>query len=91
MDHKRLFSWNFAKADLVSCQFGFNFTHCPAQSTSKMICLFFALFLALNLLSSYFNPARPSLLSFPVAGNSHNCRPKFPSIAGGSGVWLGQA
>lgn len=31
----------------------------------------------------------PSLLSFPVAGNSHNCRPKFPSIAGGSGVWLG--
>lgn len=52
MDHKRLFSWNFAKADLVSCQFGFNFTHCPAQSTSKMICLFFALFLALNLVSS---------------------------------------
>lgn len=31
----------------------------------------------------------PSLLSFPVAGNSHNCRPKFPSIAGGSGIWLG--
>lgn len=33
----------------------------------------------------------PSLLCFPVAGNSHNCRPKFPSIAGGSGVWLGRA
>ena len=52
MDHKRFFSWNFAKADLGSCQFGFNFTHCPAQSTSKIICLFFALFLALNLVFS---------------------------------------
>lgn len=25
-------------------------------------------------------PLGPSLLSFPVAGNSHNCRPKFPSL-----------
>lgn len=26
-----------------------------------------------------------------MAGNSHNCWPKFPSTAGGSGVWLGWA
>ncbi len=32
----------------------------------------------------------PSPLCFPVAGNSHNCGPKFPSIAEGSGVWLGR-
>lgn len=32
----------------------------------------------------------PSSVSFPVTGNSHNCRPKCPSIAGGSGDWLGR-
>lgn len=32
----------------------------------------------------------PSLLSFPVTGNSHNCRPKCLSTAGGSGDMLGQ-
>lgn len=32
----------------------------------------------------------PCPLSFPVAGNSHNRRPKSPSITGGSGVWLGR-
>lgn len=37
MDHKWLFSWNLAKAELVSCQSGLSFTHRPAVSTSKII------------------------------------------------------
>lgn len=97
MDHKWLFSWNSAKAELVSCQSGLSFSRCPAASTSKIIhhglcfpfpcshpCLLCSPLLISILLA-------PSLLSFPVAGNSHNCRPQFPSIAGGSGIWLGRA
>lgn len=33
-------------------------------------------------------PLATSLLSLPEAGNSHNRRPRLPSIAGGGGVWL---
>lgn len=53
--------------------------------------------LSLPLLSSLFSLSAevsflicPSRLSFPVTGNSHNCRPKCLSTAGGSRDMLGQ-
>lgn len=79
---------------------GLSLTLCSGVSTSKIIhhslCFSFpcsqpnihsSLFLHFSPLVS--TPLSPSLLPFPVAGNSHNCRPKFPSLAGGSGVWHG--
>lgn len=66
------FSWNLAKAELVSCQAGLSLAHCPAVSTSKIIqhslflaLLFPALTLVSSALSAHFNSARPfsSLLS----------------------------
>ena len=96
MDHERLFPWNLPKAVLVSGQSGFKAS--PTDQRYRLlklsIIVFAFLYLALTLtspLSAYFDSARPfSSLLFPVAGNSHNCRPMFPSIAGGSGVWLGR-
>lgn len=92
MDYKLLFLCNFAKAEMVNSQSGLSFTLGPALLTSKIIqqrpmvfsLLSFSLLspssALLALLSS--SLLAPSLLSFPVAGNSHNCWPKLPSIAG---------
>lgn len=81
MDHENLFSCTLPKANLVSTQS--SFTHFPEVSTSKIIHHSFSL-LSFSLLS----PSSPalsllistllatSLLSLPVTGNSHNCRPQ---------------
>lgn len=75
---------------------GLSFTHWWEVSTSKIIhhSLCFSLPCSHpHLLTSLclLRLCSALLLSlFPVAGNSHNCRPMFPSIAGGGGVWLGR-
>lgn len=95
MDHKGALPWSLAKAKLLSSQSGLSFTHCQAVSTSKIIhhslCFPFPCSHSPLLSSAVVsNLLCPSPRSFPVTGNSHNCRPKCPSIAGGSGDKLGR-
>lgn len=88
------FSWILAKPVVVSGQPGLNLSPWPSIGFYNYPRCFLSFFFLLQPSSplscfAYFNLRSPSPLSFPVAGNSHNCWPELPFVAGGSEVWLG--